>query len=410
MARYTLIQSGDFNAAENIGALAGDIKREGIVSGLGISTFDSSVPEIDVAAGKTAHIIDSQTAEATIDNGTTITEQRDQVRLICHVDAQTVGLTDAAVNELYLTPQPDIDDSPAVVATTSGDPTADALQIGEVDTTNNTVSERWNLITDDGTLSYPDSDAATSELQSLPTGVAVIDRTNGVRISNGKISVPSLEAETIIDGDGVSHSGELADISDGFSLADIAREEGLFIATKVDALSEVVQRTNGSASINMLPGAVRLNVDPSPASANIRDRLDFPSVTATWAKNHTFRTSFFKDGASSEPTVTVGMGEWSATKADGFAFERRNGDLFGRTTGADVKLITGVSNEVQLRAEFIAGSKVEYFVNGTKEGELTTGLPTGTTEANTLFSFFVEGGPNFSSKTFISEFRGVQHP
>jgi len=76
MARYTLIQSGDFNAAENIGALAGDIQREGIVSGLGLSGFDPSIPEIDVAAGKTVHVIDSQTAEATIDDGTTVSEQR----------------------------------------------------------------------------------------------------------------------------------------------------------------------------------------------------------------------------------------------------------------------------------------------------------------------------------------------
>jgi len=183
MARYTLIQSGDFNAAENIGALAGDTQREGIVSGLGFSAFAPSVPEIDVAAGKTAHTIDSQTAEATADDGTTITEQRDQVRLICHVDAQTVGLTDAAVNELYLTPQPDIDDSPAVVATTSGDPTADdpttdALKIGEVDTSNDTVSEGWNRIADDGTLTFPDQDAATEESARLQEGTIVYERAN----------------------------------------------------------------------------------------------------------------------------------------------------------------------------------------------------------------------------------------
>jgi len=194
MARYTLIQSGDFNAAENIGALAGDIQREGIVSGLGVSGFDPSVPDIDVAAGKTGHLIDSQTAEATLDDGTTVSEQRDQVQLISHVDPQTVGLTDNTINELYLTPQPAVDDSPNVVATTTGDPTADAVKIGEVDTTTDTVSEQWNLIRADGTLSYPDSDAANTALQSLPTGVAVIDRKNGVRLSNGAISADTLEA------------------------------------------------------------------------------------------------------------------------------------------------------------------------------------------------------------------------
>jgi len=188
MARYTLIQSGDFNAAENIGALAGDIQREGIVSGLDLSAFDPSVPEIDVAAGKTVHVIDSQTAEATIDDGTTVSEQRDQVQLISHVDPQTVGLTDNGINELYLTPQPAVDDSPNVVATTTGEPTADALKIGEVDTTTDTVSERWNLIRADGTLSYPDADAAGAVLQSVPAGVTVIDRSNDVRITDGNLN------------------------------------------------------------------------------------------------------------------------------------------------------------------------------------------------------------------------------
>jgi len=194
MARYTLIQSGDFNAAENIGSLAGDIQREGIVSGLGLSAFDPSVPEIDVAAGKTVHVIDSQTAEATLDDGTTVSEQRDQVQLISHVDPQTVGLTDNAINELYLTPQPAVDDSPNVVATTTGAPTVNALKIGEADTTNNTVSEQWNLITDDGTLSYPDANAASVTLQSLPTGVTVIDRANDVRVVNGDISADALKS------------------------------------------------------------------------------------------------------------------------------------------------------------------------------------------------------------------------
>jgi len=196
MARYTLIQSGDFNAAENIGALAGDIQREGIVSGLGLSGFDPSVPEIDVAAGKTVHVIDSQTAEATIDDGTTVSEQRDQVQLISHVDPQTVGLTDNAINELYLTPQPAVDDSPNVVATTTGDPTPDALKIGEVDTTTDTVSERWNLIRADGTLSYPDADAAGAVLQSVPAGVTVIDRSDDVRITDGNLRANG----AIIDG------------------------------------------------------------------------------------------------------------------------------------------------------------------------------------------------------------------
>ncbi|AFH22099.1 hypothetical protein OSG_eHP16_00035 [environmental Halophage eHP-16] len=189
MARYTLIQSGDFNAAENIGALAGDIQREGIVSGLGLSAFDASIPEIDVAAGKTVHVIDSQIAEATLDDGTTVSEQRDQVQLISHVDPQTVGLTDNAINELYLTPQPAVDDSPNVVATTTGEPSVDALKIGEVDTATDTVSERWNRITSSGSISFPDETSAEASAASLTDGseVYVRDRERTFIVKSGEL-------------------------------------------------------------------------------------------------------------------------------------------------------------------------------------------------------------------------------
>jgi len=196
MARYTVLQSGDFNAAENFGALAGDIDRNGIVSGLALSNFDSAAPSIDVADGKTVHVVDSQTAEAELDDGTTISEQRDQVQLVCHVDSQTVSLTDGTVNELYLDPQPSSDDSPQIESVTSGSPPADAVKIGEIDTSNDTVSGQWNKIEDDGTLSFPDADAANAALSSLPDGVGVIDRTNGVLIYDDTVSAATFEATT----------------------------------------------------------------------------------------------------------------------------------------------------------------------------------------------------------------------
>jgi len=220
MARYTVLQSGDFNAAENFGALAGDIDRNGIVSGLALSNYDSAAPSIDVAAGKTVHVVDSQTAEAKLDDGTTISEQRDQVQLVCHVDSQTVSLTDDTANELYLDPQPASDDSPQLVSVTSGSPPTDAVKIGEVDTSNDTVSEQWNKIEDDGTLSFPDADAANAALSSLPDGVVVIDRTNGVRMANGGISVPTLEAKgSFTDPAGNTYTGRV-----GKSVEEIQKE------------------------------------------------------------------------------------------------------------------------------------------------------------------------------------------
>jgi len=194
MARYALIQSGDFNAAENVGALVGDIKREGIVDGLELSNLDTAAPSIDVAAGKTVHIVPTQVAEATLDDGSTVSEQRDQVQIVAHVDSQTVSLTDGTVNELFIDPQVNTDDSPQVEVVTTGTTSSNAVKIGEVDTSADTVSGQFNRIEPDGTLSFPDADAANAALSSLPDGVGVIDRANGVRISNGSISASTLEA------------------------------------------------------------------------------------------------------------------------------------------------------------------------------------------------------------------------
>ena len=143
MADYTLIQSGDPDAAENVGALAGDIDRGGIVSGLALSNYDSAAPSIDVASGKTVHILDTATAEWTLDDSTQVSEQRDKVQVVVHVDAQTVGLDAGALNELYVDPNWDTTDSPGITASTTGAPNAQAETVGEVDTSADTFTERW---------------------------------------------------------------------------------------------------------------------------------------------------------------------------------------------------------------------------------------------------------------------------
>jgi len=200
MADYTVIQSGDPDAAENVGALAGDIDRGGIVSGLALSNYDSGAPSIDVAGGKTVHILDTATAEWTLDNGDQESAQRDKVQVVAGVDAQTVGLDAGAVNELFVDPNWDTTDSPTITASTTGAPNAEAEKVAEVDTANDTISERWGVIEEDGTLSYPNNAAANDALSSLPSGVAVIDRTNGVRMVDGEMSVTALEASGSLSG------------------------------------------------------------------------------------------------------------------------------------------------------------------------------------------------------------------
>lgn len=330
MARYTVLQSGDFNAAENFGALAGDIDRNGIVSGLALSNFDSAAPSIDVAGGKTVHVVDSQTAEAELDDGTTISEQRDQVQLVCHVDSQTVSLTDGTVNELYLDPQPSSDDSPQIESVTSGPPPADAVKIGEVDTSNDTVSGQWNKIEDDGTLSFPDADAANAALSSLPDGVGVIDRTNGVLIYDDKVSAATLEATgSITDPEG----NTVTSLSDPVR---VTEEASTFAENNITLTNNKTKVKNGSVELGGVSSTVTRPDDTDTTSTSqskgivINPNTGVTEITVKISSN------------------TSGVQDVSVTDSNGdnLLAQKTQGYTAGETVTFDVSLNSGTDYNI----------------------------------------------------------------
>jgi len=189
MVDLTFPQAGDLPDAAYFAFLAGR-GRSGIISGLTL-TPDFTVPEVTVAPGKA--IIDRgdmTTAHPNIDPSETVS---DAVAVV-EIDAQTRSLTLDAVNEIFLDATTTNDDSATVVATTSGSPpTGESLKIGEVDTSTDTASEQWNKIEDDGSLSFPDSEAVFDTLASLPDGIGGIDRSNGVLIFDDAVSAAAVE-------------------------------------------------------------------------------------------------------------------------------------------------------------------------------------------------------------------------
>ena len=176
MDEVTVPQHGDLPDAAIWAFLAGAPATSCIVSGLGL-TPSYGVPEVEVAGGK-----------AVIDRGTMstahpqITPQESYVDSIAavQIDTQTVALDDGAVNHLFLDANVANDDSGTVVANPTGDaPSAAAFKIGEVDTANDSMSERWSLVAADGTLTYPDKAAADAVSDSLPVGTIVFNRSEG---------------------------------------------------------------------------------------------------------------------------------------------------------------------------------------------------------------------------------------
>jgi hypothetical protein len=216
MADYTLIQSGDADAAENVGALAGTTPVNHIVDGLALLNYDPTAPSVNVGAGKTAHVLETATAEWTEDDGSQQSEPRDQVQVVAHLDSQTVGLDDGAVNHLFVGPNWSTDDAPQLVANTTGDaPATAAVKIGEVDTATDTTSEQWRLIAADGTLTFPDKAAASSAASDLPNGTAVYGRSEEIHWSTLAGSLKRMGAWSDGDGDGVY---QLPNASDGVDI------------------------------------------------------------------------------------------------------------------------------------------------------------------------------------------------
>lgn len=174
MVRLTFPQPGDLPDAAYFAFAAGR-GQSGIISGLSFNA-DFAVPEVTVTAGKA--VIDRgnmTTAHPNIDPAETVSD----AAAIVEIDSQTVALDSGVLNHIYLDANVSSDDSGAVVANTSGSPpTTASLKIGEVDTSSNSVSEGWNRIADDGTLTFPDSAAANDASSRLQEGTIVYERAN----------------------------------------------------------------------------------------------------------------------------------------------------------------------------------------------------------------------------------------
>jgi hypothetical protein len=174
MVELTFPQPGDLPDAAYF-AFATGRARSGIINGLTFAA-DFTVPEVTVDPGKA--VIDRgdmTTVHPNIDPAETVS---DAVAVV-EIESQTVALASGTPNHIFLDANVSNDDSGAVVANTTGSkPTPASLKIGEIDTSNDTTSEGWNRIADDGTLTYPDSSAATDASVRLQEGTIVYERAN----------------------------------------------------------------------------------------------------------------------------------------------------------------------------------------------------------------------------------------
>jgi hypothetical protein len=140
-----------------------------IVSGLELTNYDSSTPTIDVTSGKAVLTRPSGKNEQGEDiKGQSIPIQADS--------RQNISLTDNAVNEIYVEIVESGLNNVKIESTVGSEPTNISLKIGEVNTNIDVVSTQWNLLTEDGMLSYPSRSVVDEISSSLTEGTSVYNR------------------------------------------------------------------------------------------------------------------------------------------------------------------------------------------------------------------------------------------
>jgi len=140
-----------------------------IVSGLELTNYDSSTPTIDVTSGKAVLTRPSGKNEQGEDiKGQSIPIQADS--------RQNISLADNAVNEIYVEIVESGLNNVKIESTVGSEPTNISLKIGEVDTNIDVVSTQWNLLTEDGMLSYPSRSVIDEISSSLTEGTSVYNR------------------------------------------------------------------------------------------------------------------------------------------------------------------------------------------------------------------------------------------
>jgi hypothetical protein len=152
------------------------------------------------------------------------------------------------------------------------------------------------------------------------------------------------------------------------------------------------------------------------AVAGIIKRLAYPRSPLTWNKPRSFKCKARVDVASdSSSLIYINTGnEGSNRRGFGFRFTNNKVRGFSKNGGAEnyVDLVTGLtapySREEVYEAVFTPGSKIDFYIDGVLMGTLTSGLPTGTSDAHYLARLLVYASVAVTHEIKTSMFRAIQ--
>lgn len=239
----------------------------------------------------------------------------------------------------------------------------------------------------------------------LPNAADNIDLQGDGRVAN---------ADLISTGEGLNSS--IGDSVDYLNPAALLRFEGLFFFNPFNSIDGIDQATSGSGSISIDGKLASVTTGTTDGSYARLQKLRARTRTLkTFDKNQVMQTGLrFASIDSTDSYLTVGR---IPSGNNGFGFKVDGSDLIGvvhnGTSETTTTLISGYGtpNRENLRAELRAGSEVEFFVNGTSQGTISSGLPSGATDYREMFIEANNQASGASETKFeLSEWNHIQLP
>jgi len=199
----------------------------------------------------------------------------------------------------------------------------------------------------------------------------------------------------------------------------LARTDAFIFSDSELNISNYEGGTSGSGSKGDAIFGTELSTGTtSGSSASLINGIDPSKATPLWDKSRSFRTAvdIQTDTTSRIDYYTTGRPQ---NGSDGFGFKLAEvsgtptlqGVVHNGVSETTTDLITSPgTGKRNLRAEYTAGSDVTFYVDGTNEGAISSGLPSGSDEAVVPCVWYVENTSGVDRGIRVSEIWMVQLP
>ena len=180
-------------------------------------------------------------------------------------------------------------------------------------------------------------------------------------------------------------------------MANLYADAGLFFQTYYESLDNLISSVSGSAALEFYQGDIYMYTGSTASSvARVRKESTYTVPAPDWAKSRKFKTKIEAYSVTDNVgTVWIVSGDVGNARHVGFKIV--DGVLYGtvangtsestlniETLGAGAYSATRI-----LEVVFTVGVSAEFFVDGVSKGTIATNLPTGTTHARYLYSFYL---------------------